>query len=81
MAFNLLSLLIPKFRGRRVAVFRDRCTRYEVSRPVLPSTSNDLNRITGIKYFSHRTEQLPEPSRRSHREHRPPICDPRLSQS
>ena len=33
MSFNPLSLLILKFRGRSVAVFRDHCTRYEVSPP------------------------------------------------
>ena len=33
MAFNPLSLLVLKSRGRSVAVFRDHCTRYEVSRP------------------------------------------------
>jgi len=35
MSFNLLSLLVLKFRGRSVAVFRDHCTRYEVSRPTI----------------------------------------------
>ena len=33
MAFDPLSLLILKFRGRSVAVFRDRCADYDVSRP------------------------------------------------
>jgi hypothetical protein len=33
MAFNPLSLLILKFRDRGVAVFRDRCTDYDVSLP------------------------------------------------
>jgi hypothetical protein len=28
-----LALLILKFRGRAVAVFRDRCADYDVSRP------------------------------------------------
>ena len=32
MEFNPLSLLILKFRGRSVAVFRDHCIRHEVSR-------------------------------------------------
>jgi hypothetical protein len=31
-----LALLILKFRGRGVAVFRDRCTDYDVSRPQYP---------------------------------------------
>jgi hypothetical protein len=31
MPFNALYLLFLKFRGRRVAVFRDRCLHYEVS--------------------------------------------------
>ena len=33
MAFNTLSLLFLKFRGRSVAVFRDHCIHYEVSHP------------------------------------------------
>jgi hypothetical protein len=33
MAFNPLFLLILKSRGRSVAVFRDRCADYDVSRP------------------------------------------------
>jgi hypothetical protein len=33
MVFEPLSLLILKFRGRGVAVFRDRCPDYDVSRP------------------------------------------------
>jgi len=37
MAFNALSLLFLKFRGRRVAVFRDRCLHYEVSHPYVHS--------------------------------------------
>ena len=37
MAFNMLSLLFLKFRGRSVAVFRDHCTHYEVSHPCIHS--------------------------------------------
>jgi hypothetical protein len=33
MAFEPLSLLILKFRGRSVAVFRALCADYDVSRP------------------------------------------------
>ena len=33
MAFDPLSLLFLKFRGRTVAVLRDRCVQYEVSPP------------------------------------------------
>ena len=50
MAFNPLSLLILKFRGRGVAVFRDHCADYDVSRP-LPSlflTICPLTRIAPI---------------------------------
>lgn len=32
MAFDPLSLLILKFRGRGVAVLRDRCADYDVGR-------------------------------------------------
>jgi hypothetical protein len=49
MAFNPLSLLILKFRGRSVAVFRDQCLRHEVSHPwhrvALPRRASDLDRI------------------------------------
>jgi hypothetical protein len=42
MEFNLLIL---KFRGRSVAVFRDHCTRYEVCRPL-----NLLPLITAVSH-------------------------------
>ena len=39
MAFDPLSLLFLKFRGRVVAVFRDRCSDYDVSPFLFPGPS------------------------------------------
>lgn len=77
MAFDPLSLLVLKFRGRNVAVFRDHCAHYEVSRPTINNFRwSDSSRVAGTEHSSRRTEQLPRPAGRSRREHRSSIGDP-----
>jgi hypothetical protein len=64
MAFDPLSLLILKFRGRGVAVFRDRCTDYDVSRPqylfswIAPLTTKQQKSIISVARRSLRPLQL-----------------------
>ena len=57
MAFNPLSLLVLKFHGRSVVVFRDHCTRYEVSRPTVNYRFvRWSDRVAGTEHPSRRTE-------------------------
>jgi hypothetical protein len=61
--FDPLSLLILRFRGRSVAVLRDHCPDYEVSRPHQQSRvafPEDQRLITPLstEYHRDRTEQL-----------------------
>jgi len=61
-------------------VFRDHCTRYQVSRPILNHRFLRWSeRVAGTEHPSRRTEQLSRPAGCSHREFRPPIRDPQLS--
>jgi hypothetical protein len=90
MAFDPYSLLILKFRGRGVAVFRDRCADYDVSRPQSLSlflmTVCLLTLIASLppattEYYCCRTTQLAAlatPCSRRWRSH-PPGINPRLS--
>jgi len=73
MAFNPLSILVLKFRGRSVAVLRDHCSFYGVSRPAISFRWSD--RVAGTEHPSRRTEQLPRPTGRSNRENRSSIGD------
>jgi len=68
MAFNPLSLLILRFRGRSVAVIRHRCGRYEVSRPChcLSPFVHEFHRAAGTGHPTGRTAQLSNPTGRSH---------------
>ena len=77
--FDPLSLLYLKFHGRNVAVFRDHCTRYEVSRPTLTYPIVRWSyRVAGTEHPSCRKAQLPIPAGCPYRGHRPPINHPEL---
>jgi len=77
--FNPLSLLILKFHGRSVAVFRDHCTRYDVRRPTIRYPYvRWSHRVAGTEHPSRRKEQLRIPAGRPCRRHRPPIDHPEL---
>jgi hypothetical protein len=57
--FNPLSLLFLKFRGRSVAVLRDHCTYYDVSRPhQSPVAVPDSRPLMATEYHHGRTAQL-----------------------
>jgi len=79
MPFNPLSLLVLKFHGRSVAVFRDHCVRYEVSRPTINyHFLRSSHRVVATERPSRRTAQLPIPPGCPRRGHRPPIDHPGL---
>ena len=81
MAFDPLSLLILKFRGRSVAVFRSLCIDYDVSRSVFLHWDICTADHRKQEYHYRRTTQLATlavPCSKHQRCH-PPRINPRLS--